>query len=392
MEKIKIGIDLTYIKTDAVSGIKKYAEEILEGIETLTNNYEIVVFVDKYLQQYYENRFSKYRIVPIRLICRRLKYICNFTNLFFDRVHKIRTRNIIKRKKCNVVFYPYGDELTPIVSKESTILGILDIIPLDIIQDKKSIEYKEQKEKYFTLMEKTNTITTLSEYAKKRLLDINPDYKGKIEVIPSSVAKLNKTDKNIKSIIGSDNKYIFSINSFARHKNQITLVKAFNRIKEQIPHNLVLVGRPEHGSPISGYQDIVDYINKEKLNDRVKILSFISDEDRNALFYNTDLFVSTSMQEGFGRTPVEAAMCRVPVISTRETSLPEATKELVYYYNNPTDYKELADKILDVLNHKPSKNDLEYIANELEKEYNVEKITKKYIKLIEQVLKEKKGE
>ncbi len=92
------------------------------------------------------------------------------------------------------------------------------------------------------------------------------------------------------------------------------------------------------------------------------------------------------MQEGFGRTPVEAAICKVPVISTKETSLLEATMNEVFYYQNGTDEEELAKKIVEVINDKPSKEMLEKIANKLEKEYSEENIAKKYIKLIEKML------
>lgn len=149
-----------------------------------------------------------------------------------------------------------------------------------------------------------------------------------------------------------------------------------------------MCGRPELNSPISAYHEVVDYIKSHDLEDRVKVHSDISDEERNALFYQTDLFVTTSMQEGFGRTPVEAAICKVPVISTRETSLPGATMEEVYYYENPTDEKELADKMLEVIQNRPSKERLEEISQKLENEYREENVARKYLSYVEQALKE----
>ena len=149
-----------------------------------------------------------------------------------------------------------------------------------------------------------------------------------------------------------------------------------------------MFGRPEINSDISGYENVINYIADNNLQDRVKILSNISDDDRNTLFYNADLFVTTSMQEGFGRTPVEAAMCKVPVISTKETSLPEATMNMVYYYDNPTDEKELAKKMLEILHNRPSQERLEEISKKLEQEYNENRIAQKYIDLINKILKE----
>lgn len=382
----KVGIDLTYIREDEVSGIRKYGEEILDGFDTISNDYEFVLFVDSKLKDIYEKKYPKFRKVPIKVGFKNIKYVRGLYNRFFDKYYKT---NILKKENCDIVFYPYINSISPISKKINSLEAILDIIPLDIIKNCESFKYKKVKRRYVSLMNKSKNIVTLSEYSKKRLLDINPNYDGNVSVVPSSVAKLEKSEKSIKDVLGNEQKYIFTINSFCKHKNQITLVKAFNLIKDKIPHNLVMVGRPELGSPISGYNDVVNYIKRNKLEDRVKIMSFISDEDRNALFYDADLFVSTSMQEGFGRTPVEAAMCRIPVISTVETSLPEATMGKVFYYDNATDEKELAEKIEYVLENKPNAEELEEIATLFENEYSVEKISKMYLNLIDKILKEK---
>ena len=148
-------------------------------------------------------------------------------------------------------------------------------------------------------------------------------------------------------------------------------------------------GRPELGSPISAYNDIIKYVEENDLKDRVKIFSYISDEDRNCLFYNTSLFVTTSLQEGFGRTPVEAALCEVPVISTRETALPEATMNEVFYYEDALSSEELANKILEVLENMPDKETLERISKKFEKAYSEEEIANEYLEVINKCLKRK---
>lgn len=142
---------------------------------------------------------------------------------------------------------------------------------------------------------------------------------------------------------------------------------------------------------MSEYKNIIQYIERNNLKDRVEVLSYISDEDRNALFYNAELFVTTSYMEGFGRTPVEAAICRIPVISTKETSLLEATMNKVYYYENATDSDELADKIIEVLENKISTEELENIAKKMEEAYSKTKIASEYLSLIDNIVKGEKN-
>ena len=378
--KQKIGIDFTYIIDDSVTGIRKYGEEIVDGLSKLNKKYEIVLFVYDALEDAFKKKFPNYKVIPIKFWFKDKRYIRRANVL------NIAKKNIMKKQKCDIIIYPYVSKYTKIIKKQKKIVAILDVIPLDEIKNKNSLKYYTVRQEFIRTMNKSNVIVTISEYSKNRLLEINPNFNGEVIVIPSSVEKPKLNDRKVSEIIKTDGKYIFSINSFLKHKNQITLLKAFNRIKEQIQHKLVLVGRPESNVANSAYSNAIKYIEENNLQDRVIVLSYISDEDRNALFYNTDLFVTTSLQEGFGRTPVEAAICKVPVISTKETSLPEATMNEVFYYENATDDKELADKIMEVLKNKPSMEELEKIANKLEKEYSEGNIANKYVKLLDKVL------
>ena len=384
--KYNLGVDLTYITDDRASGIKKYGEEIIDGLVKFNLDYNIILFVDDNLKEIYKKRFPNCKVVTVKFLFKSVRFIKRINKL---KAIKAIKASKIKKENCDVIIYPYISKHIVIPKNQNKIISILDVIPLDEIEDKSSKEYNRIKEEYIDTMSKTKHIVTLSNYSKKRLMDINPKFKGNITVIPSPVAIPKESNKKVKEIINSKNPYILSINSFYKHKNQMTLLKAFDLIKNQISNNLVFVGRPELDSPISKYKEILEYINKNNLEDRVIILSGISDEDRNSLFYNTDLFVTTSLQEGFGRTPVEAALCKVPVISSKETALPEATMNEVFYYENALDSKELSNKILEVLENKPSKEKLAEISKKLEKEYKEEEIAKKYIKVIKEILEEK---
>lgn len=379
--KYKIGIDLTYIIDNRVSGIKKYAEEIIFGL-TKFDDYQVILFVDSNFKKYFEEEFPECKIVSINFLFRNIRFIRRINKFNFI---KNSRKKIIENEKCDIMIYPYINDYSLLLENRKKIISILDVIPLDEIKDKESEEYKKVEKENIDIMNMTPYIVTISEYSKRRLLEINPGFKGQIKVIPSPVEKPRETSKKVTEILNFDTPYILSINSFYKYKNQITLVKAFNKIKDKLSINLVLVGRPELDSNNSGYTEVIDYIEKNNLKNRVNILSYISDEDRNCLLYNANLFVTTSMQEGFGRTPVEAAMCRVPVISSNEKALPEATLNEVYYYNNVMDDEELSNKIMEVLENRPLPDKLEDIARKLEKEYNEERIAKKYIELITKI-------
>ena len=353
MNKLKIGIDAMYIREKEASGVKKYAEEVLKGFEENCDKYEFVLFVDSDLKEFYSDMFKNFKIVSLKIPFKNVKYI---RGIFNRTITKSLKKRVLKKEKCDIIFHPFVDDITPILYKKNEILTIHDLIPIDSIEDKESKLYKTRKKALKRIIDKGNNIVTISQYSKDRMIELSDNDGKNITVIPNAVKKPTITKEQ------AEEKYILSINAFNIYKNQMTLVKAFNIIRDKIEDKLVLVGRPELDGKTSSYNDIVDFIDENDLKDRVQILSYISDEERDKLLCRTDLFVSTSTIEGFGRTPVEAAMCEVPVITTKETALPETTMNLLYYYDNPYDENELATEMLKILNNKPSDAKLKEIS------------------------------
>lgn len=104
----------------------------------------------------------------------------------------------------------------------------------------------------------------------------------------------------------------------------------------------------------------------------------MSDTQRNTLYQNAALFVSPSLCEGFGITPIEAALFGVPVITTRETSIPEATQNLLHYYEPAIDDTRLAEKILDVLQKEPDPDRMRSNQETFRKAYSPLTIARQY--------------
>ena len=112
----------------------------------------------------------------------------------------------------------------------------------------------------------------------------------------------------------------------------------------------------------------------------------VTDEERNWLLTHAALFVTPSLFEGFGRTPVEAAICKIPVISTKETSLFEATLGLCNYVENAKDEKELAGLILKKLKQADSAGKVSEIANKLTANYEPEQLASRYLEIFKQYI------
>ena len=150
------------------------------------------------------------------------------------------------------------------------------------------------------------------------------------------------------------------------YKNALTLIKAFEIIKDEIPHILILKGK------ITSYWNEVlqPYIVEHNLQTRVILIDRILEDSEVAYLYqNADVFVSPSLMEGFGLTPVEAAIYGTPVICSDIDTLREATMELVDYFS-PMDYQQLSC-ILKLKLQKKDKAKLQSISKKLSSEYSL---------------------
>lgn len=132
-----------------------------------------------------------------------------------------------------------------------------------------------------------------------------------------------KTINRIKRKYGipEGKKYVFSLCSLEPRKNLIRAVKAFLIFlkKNHIDDIVWVMGG-------SAWDSFTEALKKEGLTWVSGVIiraGYVDDEDLAALYSNAEWFVYTSQYEGFGLPPLEAMQCGCPVITSKESSLPE---------------------------------------------------------------------
>jgi glycosyltransferase involved in cell wall biosynthesis len=118
-----------------------------------------------------------------------------------------------------------------------------------------------------------------------------------------------------------DSPFILAVGTIQPRKNYEMLVRAYSRIAEMQPHQLVIAGG--RGWLFDG---LLAEINRLGLADRVRFPGFVDDSDLPALYSAAELFVFPSLYEGFGLPLLEAMACGTPVITSEASSLPEVAR------------------------------------------------------------------
>jgi glycosyltransferase involved in cell wall biosynthesis len=114
-----------------------------------------------------------------------------------------------------------------------------------------------------------------------------------------------------------DRPYILTVGTLEPRKNIQFLIEVFERLSG-FDGYLVLAGMRGWK-----YEAIIERIKNSSCASRIKMLNHVDDSRLPALYAGAELFVITSLYEGFGFPPLEAMACGTPVVSSTGGSLPE---------------------------------------------------------------------
>ena len=193
--------------------------------------------------------------------------------------------------------------------------------------------------------------------------------------------KKNSKKKISFSFFKNKSLKIINIGRLVDQKDQITFLKSLNLIKKKIFFRALIIGNGER------HKDLVDYISRNGLGKKVKIINFKS----NPFTYlnKADIMVHTAKFEGLPNVLLEALSLKKYIIST---NCPTGPSEIL---NNGKsgdlvrigDYKNIAKKIANYSKKKVIKK-INYGYKMLER-FDFNRNQNKYLRLVQKVLNER---
>ncbi len=197
-------------------------------------------------------------------------------------------------------------------------------------------------------LREADAIIAVSGFTKNILVEkygISPE---KIQVVHNGIdaEEYKKLPDHLSSLKAAGNKIVLFVGRITLQKGPDYFIKAAKEVLTFRPNTLFLVS----GSGDMERQ-MIRQAADEGIGDKVIFAGFLRGDELNALYQSADLYVMPSVSEPFGITPLESLANGTPVLISRQSGVSEIITHCLK--TDFWDTKDMADKIISVLDHRP---------------------------------------
>lgn len=284
---MKIAIDLTPLYKRKWTGVEMYAIDLYRALLKKKEHVIIPIF---HVKNEIDNNTNAYTISQSNRLV----------------LENIKLSKAIRHIKADITIFPiFPPPLDLYYCKH------LKIVP--VIHDTAFIRFKETLKfaaKYY-LMPKykkallySNYIVTISETSKQLLKNYtNCEIKNWGENIAKEYQSPNTDVNLLRPFNVFPNEYIISVSTIEPRKNLKYTLKVLKEYLKESKHKLVLVGRNGWGND----KELHELINS--MQEYIIFTNYIPLDTLQSLYHYSYAFILLSLDEGFGRTPLEAIAC-----------------------------------------------------------------------------------
>ncbi|MEM7203741.1 MAG: glycosyltransferase family 1 protein [Planctomycetota bacterium] len=190
-------------------------------------------------------------------------------------------------------------------------------------------------------------ILTVSEFSKRDICQRFGVEEERVEVfhngIPPALLRdpAPGTAEQARQRFAQGQPYVFTIGSPTVRKNTRGIIRALGRLKQ--------TGHLRHRAVITGLQPadrqmFAAFAEEHGLLEDVDLHGYLTVEDVAAVYAGADLTIYASFAEGWGIPIVESLSMGTPVVTSNTTSMPEAGRDHVRYFD-PSDLDEMTQVI-----------------------------------------------
>lgn len=185
------------------------------------------------------------------------------------------------------------------------------------------------KFQYQYVRRRADFFLAISEFTKREMTEILGISPEKIFVVPMACSeRMRRVEdrdqlKRLREKFCLPKHFILFVGNTNPRKNLRRIIQAFDLLKEKtnLPHQFIVAGgqgwKFDQGQVLNGILHRND----------VRFIGFVPDEDMPALYSAAELFIFSTLYEGFGVPVLEAQACGTPVVTSNVSALPETAGE-----------------------------------------------------------------
>lgn len=287
--------------------------------------------------------------------------------------------------KPDVFFTPthYGPRFSPV----PTVMTIMDVSylyfpelfkPGDLYKLRNWTAYSVKKAKKVLTISTSSKNDIIKEYhvPEKKVLVTHLGIKNTISLTPH-VYGMNQ----LKSKYQISDNFILFVGTLQPRKNIVRLIEAFSKMERKEDLQLVIIGKKGWL-----YEEILEAPRKFNVEDKVKFLHGIPDEELTIFYKHARCYVLPSLYEGFGLPVLEAMKHGCPVITSNSSSLPEAGGDAALYVD-PKNVDDIAKKMTKLITDETLRKTLIEKGKKQVTKFSWEKTAKETLEVLEEVAK-----
>ena len=315
MTALRLGVNALFYLPGDVGGSETYLRETLRALARRPDRPDLVLFSNAENDALLRAEFPAAEVVETGIAAAN-----RFVRILAEQIQLPR---LVRRARLDVLWSP--GYTAPAFCACPQVVSILDVQYKRFPQDVSWLAARTMDVLYPSSARRCAAVVAISEFAKSeivRFLGVPPE-KVTVTLLAADPAFGEPAGPPPQAVAGAP--YLLCVAHTYPHKNVGLLVRAFNRIAAEIPHRLVLVGKPRFGEP-----EVAAAV-KNSPPGRVVRIPGLPWRELVALYQHADGFVFPSLYEGFGLPVLEAMRAGAPVLTTREASIPEIGGETVRY-------------------------------------------------------------
>ncbi|MFL5798811.1 MAG: glycosyltransferase family 4 protein [Actinomycetota bacterium] len=306
--RARVGINLLYLKPGLVGGSEEYVIRLIHALDAHgADEVELTLFVNRRFPGAHPDIAAAHETVvapisgdspPVRIAVESTWLARETARRPLDVVHHM----------ANTI---------PQVRTRPAVVTLHDVQPVVRPQDFGRVKGTYLRARLGPTARRARVITTPTEYVRRLAIERFGRAEDRVVVVPAPAPTITAAASS--ATLAIEGPYFVYPAITHRHKNHVTLLRAFARVAAARPDvSLILTGGPGERE-----RRVVDEVARLRLGDRVRRVGRIDRGALDALLRGAVALTFPSEHEGYGLPVTEAMALGCAVIASDATALPE---------------------------------------------------------------------